>query len=77
MEYDEAHDFIQDFSLVLLHIKPSSTYFCQVASLLIIIAFFIIILKGKKVNLGENPKIGYESCAPLYNTYDRKFHKRL
>jgi hypothetical protein len=29
------------------------------------------------VNLRKNPKIGYDSCPPLYNAYDRKSHKRF
>jgi hypothetical protein len=29
------------------------------------------------MNLGNNPKMGYDSCLPLYNAYDRKSRKRF
>jgi hypothetical protein len=27
--------------------------------------------------LGNNPELSYDSCPPLYNAYDRKYHKKL
>jgi hypothetical protein len=52
-------------------VKSSRLAFAKISIFILLFLFFIFILE-KKVNLGNNPEIGYDSCPPLYNAYDKK-----
>jgi hypothetical protein len=58
-------------------------YFCSLSwsafselPAFIFFLFFFIFL-GKKRILGNHPKLGDDSCPPLYNAYGRKSYETL
>jgi len=64
MGYDWALNFVQNSSLIPLYIwNPFQPAFTKLPAFLLLLFLFLIffIFKRKKVNLGGNPKIGYNN----------------
>jgi hypothetical protein len=56
-------------------VKSSRLAFAKISIFILFLFYYFYFLSlfwKKKVNLGNNPEIGYDSCPPLYNAYDKK-----